>query len=57
MGGDPPATIQSLHESSFKSYKDWHLQPLSVHRAEYRFVHDLGITEAPVIHFQAERDF
>ena len=36
MGGDPPATTQSLHAISFKSYRGWHLQPLSVHRAEYR---------------------
>ena len=33
MGGDLPATIQSLHEISFKSYKGWHIQPLSIHRS------------------------
>ena len=36
MGGDPPATIQSLYEISSKSYRACHLQPLSVHRVEYR---------------------
>ena len=42
MGGDSPATIQGLHEIAFKSYKDWHLQPLSVHRAEYLSWHHRG---------------